>query len=126
MKHILNNLTEQEKNSIREQHQGGMKVMTENFSKLINSKLGDSKPFLAEQQRLSETMQGGGVGINEILNLAYDFMSEHCPEGPKDKMKYADCIGRLDDIFGMVIRNLRSNIADSSGVKLESNHNIVQ
>ena len=48
MKHILNNLSEEEKNSIREQHTGGMKVMTENFNKLLNSKLGDSKP-LTEQ-----------------------------------------------------------------------------
>jgi hypothetical protein len=49
MKHILNNLTEQEKNSIREQHTGGMKVMTEGFSKLINSKLGDVKLVVKEQ-----------------------------------------------------------------------------
>jgi hypothetical protein len=48
MKHILNNLTDQEKNAIREQHTGGMKVMTENFSKLTNSKLGDSKPLVSE------------------------------------------------------------------------------
>jgi hypothetical protein len=51
MKHILNNLTEEEKNAIREQHTGGMKVITENFSKLINSKLGDSKPLVAEQTK---------------------------------------------------------------------------
>ena len=49
MKHLLNNLTDIEKDSIRKQHTGGMKVMTENFSKLINSKLGDSKPLLSEQ-----------------------------------------------------------------------------
>lgn len=49
MKHILNNLSEQEKNAIREQHTGGMKVMTENFSRLLNSKLGDSKPLVNEQ-----------------------------------------------------------------------------
>ena len=49
MKHILNDMSEQEKNSIREQHSGGMKVMTENFGKLINSKLGDSKPLLEEE-----------------------------------------------------------------------------
>jgi uncharacterized protein (UPF0333 family) len=49
MKHILNDLSEQEKNSIREQHTGGMKVMTENFSKLISSKLGDVKPMVNEQ-----------------------------------------------------------------------------
>ncbi len=53
MKHILNDLSEQEKNSIREQHTGGMKVMTESFSKLINSKLGDVKPLVNEQPTLS-------------------------------------------------------------------------
>ena len=49
MKHLLNDLTEQEKNSIREQHTGGMKVITENFSKLINAKSGDVKPLVNEQ-----------------------------------------------------------------------------
>ena len=49
MKHILNDLTDQEKNAIREQHTGGMKVINKNFSKLLNSKLGDSKPLVAEQ-----------------------------------------------------------------------------
>ena len=50
MKHILNNLSADEKNSILEQHTGGMKVITENFSKLLNSKLGDSKPLVKEQE----------------------------------------------------------------------------
>ena len=48
MKHLLNNLTEEEKNSIREQHTGGINVVTENFSRLINSKSGDVKLFLNE------------------------------------------------------------------------------
>jgi hypothetical protein len=56
MKHILNDLTEQEKNAIREQHAGGMKVMTENFSKLLNSKLGDVKPV--SEQTQTNTTQG--------------------------------------------------------------------
>jgi hypothetical protein len=50
MKHLLNNLTEEEKNTIRGQHTGGMNVVTENFSKLINTKSGDAKLFLNEQQ----------------------------------------------------------------------------
>lgn len=50
MKHILNNLTEQEKNAIREQHTGGMKVATDKFSQLLESKLGDVKPILTEQK----------------------------------------------------------------------------
>jgi hypothetical protein len=50
MKHLLNNLTEEEKKSIRGQHTGGMNVVTENFSKLINTKSGDVKLFLKEQE----------------------------------------------------------------------------
>jgi hypothetical protein len=57
MKHILNNLTEQEKRAILEQHSGGMKVMTEKFSQLIESKLGDVKPILSEQATELQSMQ---------------------------------------------------------------------
>jgi hypothetical protein len=57
MKHILNNLTEQEKRAILEQHSGGMKVMTEKFSQLIESKLGDVKPILSEQSPEPQSMQ---------------------------------------------------------------------
>ena len=49
MKHLLNDLSEKEKNAIREQHTGGMKIMTESFSRLLNSKLGDSKPLVSEE-----------------------------------------------------------------------------
>lgn len=66
MKHILNNLTNEEKNSIREQHTGGMKVMTENFSKLINSKLGNSKP-LFETEEMSEDMFDRKLSTTDML-----------------------------------------------------------
>ena len=69
MKHILNNLSEQEKNSIREQHTGGMKVMTENFSKLLNSKLGDSKPLVSEQ---SMTPQPDSEIISILKDLGFE------------------------------------------------------
>jgi hypothetical protein len=55
MKHLLNDLTEQEKNSIREQHKGGMNVVTENFSKLINTNSGDVKPLVNESVMNEET-----------------------------------------------------------------------
>lgn len=57
MKHILNNLSNEEKNSIREQHTGGMNVMTENFSKLLNSKLGDSKPLTEQTSMVGNAMK---------------------------------------------------------------------
>ena len=68
MKHILNDLTEQEKNSIREQHaKGGMKVMNENFSKLLNSKLGDVKPMVNEQRPLNKKLDPKKMEVEERL-----------------------------------------------------------
>lgn len=68
MKHILNNLTEEEKNSIREQHTGGKKIMIENFNKLINSKLGDSKPLM-EEETSSKEGRNNPVWINLVSKL---------------------------------------------------------
>jgi hypothetical protein len=55
MKHLLNNLSEEEKNAIREQHVGGMKVMVENFRKLTNSKLGDVKTLVEANSQFKAT-----------------------------------------------------------------------
>ena len=54
MKHLLNDLSEEEKNRIREQHTGGKKIMIENFNKLVNTKLGDARP-LTEQEVVPQT-----------------------------------------------------------------------
>jgi len=80
MKHILNNLSEEEKNSIREQHTGGMKVMTENFSKLLNSKLGDAKPLFEQTDldykslasRLEKAMKGMGTDNDEVFAVLHN------------------------------------------------------
>ena len=69
MKHILNNLSEEEKNAIREQHAGGMKVITENFSKLIGSKLGDSKPLVREQSINPQTKPTINKTVNPKIDL---------------------------------------------------------
>lgn len=49
MKHLLNNLSEDEKNSIREQHEGGMKLDTSRFRTLLESKSGDVKPLVEQE-----------------------------------------------------------------------------
>ena len=72
MKHILNNLSEEEKNAIREQHAGGMKVMTENFSKLIKATLGDSKPVISEQSS----------GLNANLSPQYTHFADKGVDSP--------------------------------------------
>lgn len=54
MKHLLNNLTEEEKNSIREQHTGVIEVNTSKFKTLMESSLGNVKPLLNEQETEGE------------------------------------------------------------------------
>lgn len=48
MKHLLNNLSKEEKNRILEQYTGVINVVTENFLKLVNVKSGDVKPLVNE------------------------------------------------------------------------------
>jgi hypothetical protein len=49
MKHLLNNLSEEEKNSIREQHTDRIKIDKSKFKSLMESKLGDVKPIVEQQ-----------------------------------------------------------------------------
>jgi len=75
MKHLLNNLSEQEKNSIREQHTGGMTVMTKNFSRLLKSKSGDVKTLVKEQMssptlgEIGNAVEIGATTLNLLLTL---------------------------------------------------------
>jgi hypothetical protein len=96
MKHILNDLSEQEKNSIREQHTGGMKVMTESFSKLLNSKLGDVKPLVNEQDlmgMLNQVLTGFGDSDKKV--------KEFCDICNKENSSYRDR-GRVNQFADMI------------------------
>ena len=99
MKHILNDLSEQEKNSIREQHTGGMNVMTENFSRLLYSKLGDAKPLVSE----AEEDDDAGVVVDatkiesEDMKCFVDISAEEAKKvglnhGGKYKVKKKGCM----------------------------------
>lgn len=67
MKHLLNNLSEEEKNRIREQHEGGMKVNTDKFKTLLESRSGNVKPLLNEQTSLN---------VDLLYNIANDVLKE--------------------------------------------------
>lgn len=49
MKNLLNDMSFEERQKIREQHTGGMKVTSNRFTKLVNGKLGHINPLLNEQ-----------------------------------------------------------------------------
>jgi len=118
MKHLLNNLTEEEKNSIRKQHTGGMKVMTENFNKLINSKLGDSKPLVKESHHSNDL---DDYTIRESLQGAVNSAD---PKDFSDEFEYADniisyAVEKIMDEFGDVDEfEITDHIKDKYGDNL--------
>jgi hypothetical protein len=57
MKHLLNNMPEWEKNSIREQHKSEINLEISRFKKLLESKVGDVKPLIVEAQMTKEMLQ---------------------------------------------------------------------
>lgn len=79
MKHLLNNLSEEEKNRIREQHEGGMKVNTEKFKSLLESKLGNAKPLLSEKFTREQ--------MDRIIQMDADFNND--PTYVEYEKKYA-------------------------------------
>ena len=72
MKHLLNNLSEEEKNNIRKLHEGGMKLSIENFKRLVETKSGDVKPYLNDdsEQEINERPEEGSdmVGLDSNYN----------------------------------------------------------
>ena len=66
MKHLLNNLSSEEKNSILEQHKGGMPVNTSMFKRLIESKSGDVKPLINEEEEQLPTPNVSDLERNEL------------------------------------------------------------
>ena len=70
MKHLLNNISEEEKNSIREQHKGGMKVMNEKFQKMVNKQLGHVNLYeqtsLPEDSGENEYRKNSGIKLPAI------------------------------------------------------------
>ena len=65
MKHLLNNMSSEEKNNIREQHTGGIKIGTSRFKSLLESTLGDAKPLVNENDPVAH------VALVQILRTVH-------------------------------------------------------
>jgi hypothetical protein len=61
MKHLLNDLSSEEKNNIRKQHTGGKQIDTSRFKTLSESKSGDVKPILNEA--VTGSITGGFINV---------------------------------------------------------------
>lgn len=71
MKHILNNLSNEEKNRILEHYKGGMSVNNSKFRKLLESAPGNVKPLLFEQETpgVGKFETGAYQRFNQTLNF---------------------------------------------------------
>jgi hypothetical protein len=76
MKHILNDLSSMEKQSILEQHKGGKRIDTSRFKTLLETKLGDVKPLVNEvanplHQLIGKTVKFEPISINRVTGEDY-------------------------------------------------------
>lgn len=124
MKHLLNNLSEQEKKAIREQHTGGMKLSNEKFRNLVGGKLGDVKTLVKESRTITEQKEFKDTAdINQIMDLGYRFMMSRNPDGPKNKEGFESALDDLKWIFKSTISNIegqRRGIGDVMETKQET------
>ena len=97
MKHILNNISEEEKNAIREQHTGGMKLNTEKFKNLIETKQGDVKPLVSEQSYspLGDVTTGSS---HKAVKAVFD-SCRNVPQSPININKLVDGVCKMNKEF---------------------------
>lgn len=132
MKHLLNSMSEQEKNAIREQHTGGMKLSNEKFRNLVEGKLGDVKTLVKESNTSKRFGKKGIVeqletkeksDINNIMDLGYRFMMSRNPDGPKNKEGFEAALEDLKWIFKSTINNIegqRRGVGDMMETRQET------
>jgi len=116
MKHLLNNISEEEKNRIREQHEGGMNLAIDNFKKLVETKLGDAKPFINEASEETCEQCGGMMKEGECVEQCGSMKEEELDESLGLKLKYLtipeieslakEIVGNLDDNYKKMLRRL--------------------
>jgi hypothetical protein len=99
-----------------------MKVMTENFSKLINSKLGDSKPLLEEEDmEMSDetTFSFEGKSMETIQKILSQlprttkFLAIKNCEGVD--FSEMDLCNDLPELVVVILKNTPNNIEETNG-----------
>ena len=125
MKHLLNDLSEEEKNRIREQHTGGKKIMIENFNQLLNKKLGEVKPLINEQsgtpnpiEKCLKDKKITTVLPKECIDTINEILSGKggAPTPADEKSKFEACAAKLGPIQAIsVIPAILSCVSSAQG-----------
>jgi hypothetical protein len=104
MKHLLNNISEEEKNKIREQHEGGMNLSIDNFKKLVETKLGDAKPFINEASEETCEQCGGMMREGECVEQCGSMKEE------VNEQNEGDIIELIMDINAKLPNDIKSRM----------------
>lgn len=97
MKHLLNDMSQDEMNAIRGQHTGGKKITVENFSNMVNKKLGEVPTLLSESESTIVGTQGFEIeeqGIGSKLRAAVSGNKEGRDQRKKERKEKRS---RIDD-----------------------------
>ena len=82
MKHILNDISLEDKKRILEQHDGGKKLVIENFNKLVNNKLGTVKVLVEQDDEFLKTDWVQTSYVTPLLTNGYSQVTEiNLPDG---------------------------------------------
>jgi hypothetical protein len=82
MKHILNDISLEDKKRILEQHDGGKKLVIENFNKLVNNKLGTVKVLVEQDDEFLKTDWVQTSYVTPLLTNGYSQVAEiDLPDG---------------------------------------------
>lgn len=92
MKHLLNDLSSEEKNRIREQYEGGMSVDSSKFKKLVETKLGDTQPLVNENFHENQKYQ---MFIDILTKMIDNFVSINC-NNPTERYERMYCDNMSD------------------------------
>ena len=131
MKHLLNNISKEEKENILKQHSGGMKVMTENFYRLLGAKHGNAKPLVNEQVRSADAEFYSDSSLSRkhlgyLKNGGKDEVDELLSNLPTDTQflalidcEYADFsdidLGDFNDLTFINLKSTPNNLLKTNG-----------
>ena len=96
MKHLLNDMSSEEKNSILEQHTGGKQIDTSRFRSLLESTLGDAKPLVNEEEEDDVVVNVNDIAQEDMKCFsdvsAEDALKVGLNHGGKYKVKKKGCM----------------------------------
>jgi hypothetical protein len=120
MKHLLNNLSSDEKNRIREQYEGGMSIDTSKFKKLLETKLGDAKPLVNEDNSFGNWMsQGiGSATYDRDMGRVSDSLRDLEREKEEDRKNYWTPIYNTETGRGWTPESLSDYVLNKYGVEI--------